>query len=47
MLRVLRVCREETEEKRDKINHRRGGWEKGGRSEETAQANRETVRVGQ
>lgn len=45
MLRVLRVCREDMEEKRSKINCRRGGWKREGQREETAkrEAGTETI----
>lgn len=36
MLRVLRVCREEMEEKRKKVNYGRGGWKREGQKKETA-----------
>lgn len=35
MLRVLRVCREEIKEEKDKINYRRGG--RGGKAKEKRQ----------
>lgn len=35
MLRVLRVCAEEMEEKRKKGNYRRRGWKREGQEKET------------